>query len=64
MEHKKKKDVEKTKENYRQIGRKSRNKDLYQSPLLGHIVGGKYGSPLAQFGPVKQFILKYVISKM
>ena len=44
MEHKKiikKKDVEKTKENYRQIGRKSRNKDLYQSPLLGHIVGGK-----------------------
>ena len=27
-------------------------KGLYQSPLPGHIVGGKYGSPLAQFGPI------------
>ena len=34
------------------LGENLEIKGLYQSPLPGHIAGGKYGLPLAQLSPI------------
>ena len=51
MEHKKKMQ-KRQKKIIEKLGENLEIKGLYQSPLPGRIVGGKYGLPLAQFSPI------------